>query len=111
MLAKRYLQMQGIQATVPQILALVKENPTLQPMLDKLDPDAIADYILSEGGAPAAIIRDDQQIALIRKQRQKQQQQQMKLQNMQSLADAYQKGAQAPEEGSASEQLMGGGEE
>jgi hypothetical protein len=71
MLAKRHLQMQGFDATIPKILALVKESPQLESMMDRLDPDAVYDYIMQTGGAPAKVSRDEKQVAQIRQQRAK----------------------------------------
>jgi hypothetical protein len=108
MLAKRYLAMQGVNATIPQILGMIKENPALAPMLDKIDPDGLAQYIFDTGGVPQVILRDDKIVAQIREQRNQAMQAQQKQQAMGNMADAYQKAKDAPEEGSPAEQQMKG---
>jgi len=107
MLAKRYLQMQGFNATVPQVLSIVKEVPELATMLDRLDPDEVYDYIMTTGGAPARLSRDMKVVQQIRQSRQKQAEAQQKAAQMEQLAGAYQKGSKTAEPGSAAEQLMG----
>ena len=106
MLAKRHLQMQGFNATVPAILSLVKEAPQLASMLDRLDPDAVYDYIMETGGAPAKITRDEKLVAQIRQMRQKAQKAQMEAEHANKVADAMHKGSQAPEEGSPTQKFM-----
>ena len=107
MLAKRHLQMQGFDATIPKVLALVKEAPQFASMLDRLDPDAVYDYIMQTGGAPAKITRDEKLVAQIRQMRQKQMEQQQKQEALNKTADTLHKGSTAPEPGSPTEALMG----
>ena len=107
MLAKKHVSMMGVNAAVPEILQLIKEQPQLVSMLDKLDPDALYDYIMDSSGAPTIINRDEKLVAQIRQERAKQLQQQQKLEAIDKAAGALQKGAKAPEEGSPSEALMG----
>jgi hypothetical protein len=106
MLAKRYLQMQGFNATVPQVLSIVKEVPELNTMLDNLDPDEVYAYIMTTGGAPARLSRDIKVVQQIRQNRNKEAQEQQKMAKMEQLAGAYQKGGKAAEPGSAAQQLM-----
>jgi hypothetical protein len=106
MLAKRYLQMQGFNSTVPQVLALAKEAPQLASMLDRLDPDETYDYIMNTGGAPARISRDMKVVVQMRKQRDQQAAEAMQAQKMETMSKAYNKGAVAPAPGSPSEALM-----
>jgi hypothetical protein len=107
MLAKRHLQMQGFNATIPQLLSLIKEAPQLESMLDRLDPDAVYDYIMQTGGAPAKITRDEKLVVKIRDMRMKQKQQEQKQEALNKTADTLHKGSTAPEEGSPAAQLMG----
>ena len=107
MLAKRYLNMQGVDATIPKMVALVKENPIFQPMLDLLDPMALGHYLLESGGAPNIIVRDDKVVQQIQQARAKQMEQQAKMQKLQGAVETYQKAKDAPEKGSPAEQLMG----
>ena len=106
MFAKRFLQSQSIDATVPKMMAMAKENPVFQPMMDLIDVDALGHYILDQGGAPQIIVKDDKIVQQIRQQRAQQQQQQQKMQQAQNLAEVYSKGKDAPEEGSPGEALM-----
>ena len=106
MLAKRHLQMQGFNATIPQILGLVKEAPQLATMLDRLDPDAVYDYIMQTGGAPAKITRDEKIVAKIRDTRMKQLQAQQKQEALNKTADTLHKGSTAPEEGSPTQKVL-----
>ena len=106
MLAKRHLQMQGFNATIPQILGLVKEAPQLATMLDRLDPDAVYDYIMQTGGAPAKITRDEKIVAKIRDTRMKQLQAQQKQEALNKTADTLHKGSIAPEEGSPTQKVL-----
>jgi hypothetical protein len=106
MLAKRYLQMQGFNATVPQVIALAAQAPQLATMLDRLDPDETYDYIMNTGGAPASISRDIKLVAQIRDQRMREMQAQAQAAKLEQVAGAYNKGAVAPAPGSPSEALM-----
>jgi hypothetical protein len=106
MLAKRYIGMQGFNATIPEVLELGTKYPQLAPMLDHLDPDEVYRYIMDNGGGPSVVSRDDKVIMQIRQMRVKQIQQQQKLEAANKLADTYQKGKEAPEEGSPSQELM-----
>ena len=106
MLAKRYLSMQGVQATIPQLAAMAKESPAFQNIFDLIDPDALGKYILDTGGAPQIIIRDDKVVDQIRQQRAQQAQQQQKQQAMETKAEMYHKTKDAPEDGSPAAQLM-----
>ena len=106
MLAKRHLQMQGFNSTIPQVLALAKEAPQLSMMLDRLDPDAVYDYIMTAGGAPAKVTRDERQVMQIRQQRQKQMEAQQRQEAMNKAADTLHKGSVAPEDGSPSQKVL-----
>jgi hypothetical protein len=106
MLAKRHLQMQGFDATIPKVLALVKEAPQFESMLDRLDPDAVYDYIMQTGGAPAKVSRDEKDVAKIRQQRAKAQQDQMKQEALNKTADTLHKGSTKPEEGSPAAMVL-----
>lgn len=106
MMAKRHLQMQGFDSTIPKVLALAKEAPQFEAMLDRIDPDAMYDYIMNTGGAPAKISRDEKIVAQIRQTRAKQLQQQQKLEALNKTADALHKGSTAPEEGSPAQKVM-----
>jgi hypothetical protein len=105
MLAKRYLQMQGFNATVPEILEIGTKYPQLASMLDHLDPDQLYNFIMDNGGGPAKISRDEKVVAQIRQMRSQQQQQQQQLQAANQKADAYHKTSAAPEQGSPAEAM------
>lgn len=106
MLAKRYIGMQGFNATIPEILEMAEKYPQMGSMLDNIDPDEMYRYIMDNGGGPSMISRDPKVVAQIRQIRLKQVQQQQKLDSMNKAADAYHKATGAPEEGSPAEQVM-----
>ena len=106
MLAKRHLQMQGFNATIPQVLELGSKFPQLATMLDRVDPDEVYDYIMQTGGAPAKITRDEKAVAQIRQQRAKAQQDQMKQEALNKTADTLHKGSTKPEEGSPAAMVL-----
>ena len=108
MLAKRYIGMQGFQSTVPMVLEMAEKYPQLGAMMDNLDPDQMYRYIMDTGGGPSTVSRDPQIVAQIRQARAKQAQAQQKLEATNKMADAYQKGKDAPAPGSPAEQIMGG---
>jgi Bacteriophage head to tail connecting protein len=110
MMAKRYIGMQGFNSTVPMVLEMAEKYPQLASMTDNIDPDQTYRYIMDNGGGPSVVSRDEKVVAQIRQARQQQMQQQQKLDAADKLAGAYQKGKDAPEKGSPSEQLMGGQE-
>jgi hypothetical protein len=106
MLARRHLKMQGFDATVPKVIALAKEIPQLESMLDNLDPDKTYAYIMQTGGAPEELTRDEKVVAKIRDTRAKQLQEQQKQEALNKTADTMHKGSTAPEEGSPTQKLM-----
>ena len=106
MLAKRHLQMQGFNATVPQVLEIGTKFPQLAMMLDRLDPDEVYDYIMQTGGAPAKVTRDEKVVAQIRQQRAKAQQDQMKREALNKTADTLHKSSTKPEDGSPAQKVM-----
>jgi len=108
MLAKKHLQMTGVNAVLPEILQLAKEAPQFGPMLDRIDVDALYDYITDSASMPAKLSKDMKLVQQIRQQRAQQMQQQQKLDAMNQGADALSKGSKAPEKGSPSAALMGG---
>jgi hypothetical protein len=105
MLARRYLQMQGINAGLSNILPLAEKFAP--QVLDYINFDEAAKYDWEVSGAPAKVLRSDEEVAVIRQQRAKAAQAQQAQQAMQTMSDAYVKTNTpiAPNSGAA--QIMG----
>jgi len=66
----------------------------------------VYDYIMTAGGAPAKVTRDERQVMQIRQQRQKQMEAQQRQEAMNKAADTLHKGSVAPEDGSPSQKVL-----
>ena len=106
MMAKRHLKSESIDATVPKVIAIVKEIPQAATMLDRIDWDKLYDHIMNDGGAPSDITMDEKAVAKIRDMRAKQLQAQQKQEALNKTADTLHKGSTAPEDGSPTKMLM-----
>jgi hypothetical protein len=112
--AKRFLSQQSFNALMAQLQEIGAVTEKVAPefmkaMLQRLNPDKTFKFLVDSNSAPQSITFDDDEVAAIRQQIAKQMQQQQAMQKMQALADAAHKGGQAPEPGSLTEQVMGGG--
>lgn len=105
MLARRYLQMQGINAGMSSILPIAKEfSPEV---LDRINFDEYAKFSWEAAGAPAKVFRSDEEVAVIRQQRAAAQKQAQAAQAMQVMSDAYVKTNTPIAPNSGAEQIMG----
>ena len=82
---KRYLQMQGLVPALNQTTALMEKF--FPEMKDKLDPDALLEYIWDSNGAPMSVLTRPELVKQIRESRAQQQQDMAKMAAQQQGAE------------------------
>src|SRR5271157_1366912 len=112
--AKRFLNTQGFNAfmgTLEEVARVVggPDSPIVKAMLEHLNPDELLKYTVDSNSAPQKVMFDDKIVQANRQMRVQMEQQQRKLAAMKVAAQAAKAGSTAPEEGSPTAQMMGGG--
>jgi Bacteriophage head to tail connecting protein len=106
--AKRFLNQQGFQAMMAQLAEISKivPPPFYQAITEGFNPDEIRKYLMDSNSAPQRIVLDEDQLAMLRKNKAQLAMEARRAQMMKTLSDAYGKSTQAPDPGSAAEQAM-----
>lgn len=111
--AKRFLTQQpfnSMMAQLEQVEAVTKEAPEFfKAIMQGFNADEFRKLIVTGNSAPQKLLYDDDQLAQIKQAAMKAMQEQKHLQQMQMIAKAARDGGQAPEEGSPTASMMGGG--
>ena len=104
--AKRFLNQQGFQAMLAQLAEIAKIVPPAfyQAITDGFNPDEIRKYLMDSNSAPQKIVLDEDQLAMLRQNRAQAEQEAKQAEMMKTLADAYGKTTQTPQDGSLAQQ-------
>ncbi len=99
---KRSTEMQPIKNGLNEI---AQASTIFPKVLDKIDPDKLAERILDSTDFPQDIMRTDDELKKLREQQEAELAQQQALQTAQGIAEAYPKLTGKPEEGSPAEAI------
>ena len=99
---RRLFQMQPVKNGLNELAAASVVFPDV---LDKVDPDKLAEHILDSTDFPQNIMRTDVELMEFRKQKMEEMQQTQAMQIAQGAADAYPNLSKAPEKGSPAEEM------
>jgi len=99
---RRLFQMQPIKNGLNELAQAAVVFPKV---LDRVDPDRLAERILDSTDFPQDVMRTDDELTEFREQQEAELQQQQMMQQAQGMAEAYPKLAKAPEPGSPAEQI------
>ena len=100
---RRLFQMQPVKNGLNELAAASVVFPDV---LDKVDPDKLAEHILDSTDFPQNIMRTDVELMEFRKQKMEEMQQTQAMQLAQGAADAYPNLSKAPEKGSPAEEMV-----
>lgn len=100
---KRLFQMQPIKTGLNE---LAQASTVFPSVLDRVDPDKLAEHILDSTDFPQSVMRTDTELDEYRKQIALEKQQAMQMQAAQGAADAYPKVSKKPEDGSPAQVVM-----
>jgi len=102
---QRFLRLQGPMSSLQNFLPLLEAYPEMRDILKPFD---LGSHILTEGGMPQSILRDDRAFGELQQQKQRQAQEAQAAEIMEKEASAMNKGAKAPEEGSPTDLMLQG---
>ncbi|MDR3418686.1 MAG: portal protein [Nevskia sp.] len=105
-LAQRSSDAEQVQRWLGTMQPLIQADPQV---LDKVDADAVAEFLAERNGVPARLMRDAASLTAYRQKRQQAADQQQQAASLQALATAAQRGAGAAQILNGMQQGAGGG--